>query len=437
MFHPLREDYPPFYVTAKKREANNVFAIVNYEHWETKWPRGGIQSVIGVVGDPIAERKAVLQAAAIPRKATAEGVRGSFENHSNDSWDYVCNIDPVGCQDVDDVFAWRVLNDGSTEFAIAIADVSAWIAEGSPLDLEARLSATTLYDDGEAVAPMFPTEISAEKASLRADGCARPTLALIYTLRDGALIRRFEQCMMTVSESHTYDSVLNSPHSETLRKYLTIVLDKDVGNDSHIWVKCAMIEYNRYSASLLKSAGVGLLRAHSGRIAEEWKKLATITGCAELEWLGSAAGKYVNSSGEETDVRHNGLGLDAYAHASSPLRRYADLVNQRWLKYIVFNQNAVVQPVDAALLNARCSAIKQVERTLWFLKHADLRTITTVNAFVIGIKPDHIQVYCPFMRRRFRCSTQDSYSPGDAVVCRIFCNLNKCTERFVVQASKV
>ena len=57
----------------------------------------------------------------------------------------VCSIDPPGCVDIDDALSVRDLGGGRLELGVHIADVTAFVAHGSALDLEARSRGTTVY----------------------------------------------------------------------------------------------------------------------------------------------------------------------------------------------------------------------------------------------------------------------------------------------------
>lgn len=97
------------------------------------------------------------------------------------------HIDPPGCKDVDDSFSFLRL-DGRTSkswrISINIADVAAWVKEGSDVDVKASERATSFYSpEGEALVPMFPREISEGAASLRGSE-PRPTFSLQFTWTD-------------------------------------------------------------------------------------------------------------------------------------------------------------------------------------------------------------------------------------------------------------
>jgi exoribonuclease R len=282
---------------------------------------------------------------------------------------------------------------------------------------------------------MLPTYVSQDCASLLADGVVRPSIALIYTLFGGDVVSvRWERIVCAVNQSYTYDTVMKSPHAVFIRKSISSILGYDVGNDSHLWIEAVMVLYNTTVAELLRDKRVGCLRVHEGTQLNEWVNLAKTTKCPELAFMGSSGGRYVD--GNTTDAtRHVGLGKSVYCHASSPLRRYADLINQRWLKHILFGYSKPLETLSVDLLNNRCSALKSCEHLLWFLNNIDVKGITTVSGFVVEVGK---KVYCPQLRRCLRGAMTEEFVVSQKVSCRIFCDMNTCNlaERYVVQISR-
>jgi hypothetical protein len=161
--------------------------------------------------------------------------------------------------------------------------------------------------------------------------------------------------------------------------------------------------------------------------------MAATTRCAELAWYGSRGGLYVESS-KAVNTRHAGLNKSVYCHASSPLRRYADLVNQRWLKHSIFGSTRPAMGVDADGLNARIATLKSCEGLLWFLRNIDVKSITTVDGFVVELGTRGVKVYFPMLRRCLWAATAP-VRVAEKVSCRIFCDFKACNlvQRYVVQ----
>lgn len=75
-------------------------------------------------------------------------------------------IDPVDAKDFDDAISYKPLKGGNFELGVHIADVSHYIEQGSALDKEAYLRATSVYLP-DRVLPMLPERLSNELCSLR------------------------------------------------------------------------------------------------------------------------------------------------------------------------------------------------------------------------------------------------------------------------------
>lgn len=74
-------------------------------------------------------------------------------------------IDPLTARDFDDALSYQELEDGKIEIGVHIADVTHYVKEGSPLDLEAFSRSTSVYLV-DRVLPMLPEKLSNDLCSL-------------------------------------------------------------------------------------------------------------------------------------------------------------------------------------------------------------------------------------------------------------------------------
>jgi exoribonuclease R len=420
LFHPINPGYPPFIVGSKDKPAENTFCTVEFVSWTDEWPRGAIQERLGPVGDAAVEKAALIASASshlAESKKDAAAAAASLSplpvvdlsSYKDEPWTSVIHIDPAGCEDVDDILAWRDEADGSTTWLIGIADVAAWIPEGSPLDRQAFLRAQTLYDDGVPVSPMLPHILSTGLASLRSDGVKRPVLGLpvVVSSEGAATIGSLGFYQVAVKETYTYESVEGTDVGKRVRGLsLSLALGKDTA-DSHEWIETVMVTYNVHVARILRSASAGGLLRRLPASEAPYAMLAASTGCAELEHLGRQAGEYCDAvdAASAVDVAHAALGLSEYCHASSPLRRYADLVNQRVLHHLL---RGALKPaaVSAAYLNYRASVLRRTERELWFL--ACIRNDAVRIPETEGILLSDSSAYCPKWKRVLKVVVEPS-----------------------------
>jgi ribonuclease R len=115
-------------------------------------------------------------------------------------------IDGADARDFDDaVFCVRTST--GWKLTVAIADVSAYVKPGSPLDSEARMRGTSVYFP-ERVLPMLPEKLSNDLCSLRPDEDRLCMVCELHIGRDGQIKRsRFFDAVMRSRARLTYDEV--------------------------------------------------------------------------------------------------------------------------------------------------------------------------------------------------------------------------------------
>jgi ribonuclease R len=97
-------------------------------------------------------------------------------------------IDPASAQDYDDaISAQRLPTDGGLRVWVHIADVSAFVAEGSLVDVQARGRGTSVYVPG-AVEPMLPPALSNDACSL-VPGAQRAAVTVEMDLHGSRVLR--------------------------------------------------------------------------------------------------------------------------------------------------------------------------------------------------------------------------------------------------------
>jgi ribonuclease R len=96
-------------------------------------------------------------------------------------------VDPQSARDFDDALSAESLPGGAVRVWVHIADVAAYVPEGSPLDLEARRRGTSVYVPG-GVEPMLPAELSNDACSLLPGG-ERLAVTTELELRDAEVER--------------------------------------------------------------------------------------------------------------------------------------------------------------------------------------------------------------------------------------------------------
>ena len=413
LFKPYDEEESDYIVGSSCRETHYnqiaLIEVVSKPDPHTKKAKGNLLQLYGRVGDPVAERTALLQHyCPLPKKANkgseadAEAEEENRHVHLSSETGWITfHIDPVGCRDIDDAIAFYP---ATGTWAITIADAAAAVPDGSTLDLEAKAAGSTFYSlTGEALRPMLPAAISQGSASLL-PGEKRRGLTL-FIEPDGT--ERFGLSWITVKHSFTYESFVDSELAKEVK----------ADQEPHAWIESFMIRYNRAAASVLKQAGLGLLRVQPTSVVDE--RLAAIDPA--LTWKGAS---YEPVSPDKDKIQtHASLGL--YCHASSPLRRYADLVNQRIIKQILtarLHTLTLTLNLDIAdHLNCRMKAAKRFSRDLTFLHFVTPGKVHEVEVIWIteGLEA---KVWVPDWKRTLRLRHEEVHELGYRGRIKIYCD---------------
>lgn len=387
MFIPYNECYPPFLVGSSLRERTNQIGVAKFESWEgTTFPRGSLQRILGSCGQESIEKEALaLQYS--PWKQRTKDIPMRMELPSKEGRFLLdvptINIDPEGCRDIDDVISlWPV---GDTyRCAISIADVAAYYMVNPFMKFAGKIG-QTLYQDGAIVRPMFDMLITEDLLSLT-PGEERFAVSLLFTWRDHKVEDlEWKETILVNKASYSYETCYQAKEiNMNVLKEICCFLGEET-EDSHKWIESLMLFYNTEAAKILVQKEQGLLRAHSAPQQEKlvlYEKL----GLPAKE-LAFPAASYVSVGQEAT---HWGLQREFYCHASSPIRRFADVLNQMVLKgYSVENWEQY-----AYKLNTLQKGMKQHDRDYFFLEQLFQNTIKQIEGIVVGKK-----VYIPEWKR--------------------------------------
>jgi exoribonuclease R len=368
-------------------------------------PRGNLIRLLGYVGDFEAEYHGLIQlycpwrapaAAAVATTPVSDPSRARIA--ADTGW-RVFHVDPPGCRDIDDAIA---IHAESGQLAITIADVAELVPQGSDIDRTAKQIGETFYDlNGRVVCPMLHPSISEEQGSLL-PGSLRKGVTLIVDATTRQSIR-WVLSEIIVAESYTYD---------------TFPINEFGGHDAHQWIADLMILYNHEAAKCLRSTTDGILRVQSAADASAVAHWSAIS--PDLAHMGNEAAAYTYP----TDVGHAGLGLDVYCHASSPLRRYADLHSQRILKHLLTGGTTLEPchgPTLPTHLNDRTRANRRWSRDLLFMTHVTPGQRHTIDC--VWVERD--RVWVPAWKRIVRLRHEEERAPGEAGAIDIFCDPKK------------
>ncbi len=154
----------------------------------TKWtnplvdPLASIIETLGRAGDHETEMQAIIRSGGFTKnfpEFVQEAAQKLYEDREQIFKDAVTDpkrkdfrgvltmtIDPHDAKDFDDALSCQTLPNGNIEVGIHIADVSHYVRDGEPLDVEARERGTSVYLV-DRVIPMLPEVLSNDLCSLR------------------------------------------------------------------------------------------------------------------------------------------------------------------------------------------------------------------------------------------------------------------------------
>lgn len=406
LFSPLDKQYSSCIVGCSLRDTtSNVLALVNVEQWESaKLSRGTLVRVLGKCGDKSAEEDAIFYQYAEPtwKNFDMSTLNEPQFEHYKTIHGYTFNVDPTGCIDVDDTIT--IGDDGY--IYITIADVSSWLHENPELFKKASRIGQTIYKNGRVVAPMLPIQYQCSLLP----GLTRYGLALKFKWENSEISEvSFEKVQIVNNESFTYDSIYGTTHAKLLKDISSKIAGYTV-TDSHEWVEQFMLFYNCEAAKKLVEIQGGLLRSQDGPEVEKFREFSKLG--ANVEFLANKSAYYVHAS---TSQKHWGLGKDYYCHATSPIRRFADVINQTVLL------GYSIGPYDIAMLNERGKCAKKYERDMFFLYQVMVSGKRQVECMTLN---DH-RVWVPDWKRIVTC--KNLAEPGTSGILKYSVDMDQPT----------
>lgn len=278
----------------------------------------------------------------------------------------VYTIDDESTSEIDDGLSWELLPDGRQRLWVHIADPTRWLVPEDELDLDARRRGTTVYLPTGMI-PMFPSALATGPMSLVQGQicCAlsfgvfldqagaiqdysiqasliKPTYRLTYEdvdemlelgvqaepeiaaialsaklrqswrLSQGAISINLPEAMIKVKEDEITIEVLEDSPARQLVAEMMILAGEAVGRYGQAH-KIALPFRGQPSPEI--PSDEELLQLPAG----------FVRACAMRRCM-------AKSEMSITPVRHAGLGLDTYTQATSPIRRYSDLLTHFQLK---------------------------------------------------------------------------------------------------------
>jgi len=332
-------------------------------------------------------------------------------------------IDAPSTNDVDDAI-WVARRDTDYRVVVAIADPTGLVLPGSTEDENARLLGSTVYQRDKAVRAMLPRRISEDAGSLTVDK-VRKAFAIDMVLDEDLNLTSFEvervRIKVSARLSHSDIPVILQDEGNPLRPMIGLAVqlsklllqkrrnsgalalydisrmlmtdeegrlvqltraDEVVG---YIVVQELMVLANTAMAGYLLTNNIpGIFRNHepsTGAPAvedlavtiENWMKAGAMDAGGARDQFAMIVGKAAYA---DKAKGHFGLAVGCYGHFTSPLRRYADLVNWRQVSAFKKQQKYPHAADTIAELSSGLNEVaerRKVERSAGF-KDAAART---------------------------------------------------------------
>ena len=290
-------------------------------------------------------------------------------------------IDGATSIDLDDA-VWVEADGNNTRVQVHIADVASKVPQDSFLDRQALKRGETAYLPTTRK-PLFPHSLEALLSLLPLVERAVLTVEVLVDPQGELLDMRLSESVLVSQEQFSYKAVegllRGAPHHlqpqlrllERVTGLLALqrqqqgaVFGRAVGahyidEDGRVTqsmksqqiIAELMILTNRVVSEYMRDhQHAWLYRTHDYRDlselpAERRQFVQELQAIADEEALRQTlAGHYDRARYSPAAKPHVGLGLDVYAHTTSPIRRYADLVNQRLLKAVLHKEPGPYTP---------------------------------------------------------------------------------------------
>ena len=257
------------------------------------------------------------------------------------------SIDDEDTTEIDDAFSVERLDDGLLRVGVHIAAPALFFGRGHPLEALARERLSTVYFPGGKIT-MLPQE-AVERATL-AQGRRVATASLYLTVDPASMeVRRTDSRLEWIVISDN----LRLAELDTRLNDAAVAAGRVEGAHGEelyaLWRLARALKVLRGAGEERSDRLDYTIRVVAGRVAIEPRRRGTPVDTLVAELMihvNSAWGKllaergfdaiYRNQKGAKTRMEvepgaHEWLGVSHYAWASSPLRRYSDLANQRQL----------------------------------------------------------------------------------------------------------
>lgn len=366
----------------------------------------------------------------IAAKAALEVIKPYPDSTRRDLRDLsLITIDGQATLDYDDALSLERDGDGY-RMGIHIIDVGHFIRKEDPLDLEAKFRGSSVYMPDQRI-PMLPAGLAENLCSLKA-GEDRPAISTVVRLNQTLDILDFEvfASMVNVSRQMTYYDVnMQADQNADIRilreaasKFRQFRLDAGALQitlpETHVWLaadgEISVNRINRESPGrLLVSELMIMANWLMGRFLKDQKMPAIFRsqpkpkerlyeGMEESLFKNIMQRRLLNRFAlNSKPEQHSGLGLEVYLTATSPIRKYSDLVTQRQIRaaldledpYTHDEIDQIIQSLELPI--SGIIRLQQRRHRYWILKYLEKQIGQKLEAIVLMKRRNTFQVLIP------------------------------------------
>ena len=393
-FSPISQKYPDFIVPCKHKKKEKLYCVISLNKWEVnnKYPVGKIEQTIGPIGLLPNEIDMLLYRTSIyPKKNKIIYHQLPIIDQKPEY--YTFSIDPIGCKDIDDALHFKKISSGY-EVGIHIANVARHL----------KFINTNIYSSiylNDYQINMLSNQHSFDICSLGHQENKRAlSLILNYNQNKELQSYKFKETIiynnaLSYSDvdkiSRSSNSKLNPFQQEIKNLFeFTKIIKAESNFSSTSLVESYMLLYNIITASVLYKYNKNtILRTH--KLNSDIKSEISLLSQHLNKTSQKAALYQINPD----QTKHEGLEADFYTHATSPIRRYVDIINQmNIIKYLNSEEILVESQIDK--INKFSKKIRKFNNL-----YNKLTLIFKINkseiydAFIISIKKNRVKVYIP------------------------------------------
>lgn len=353
-----------------------------------------------------------------------------FGNHRKDLTGLALfTIDGQATLDFDDAISLEQKGD-HYRLGVHIADVGYFIKKGGPIDQEAAGRGSSIYMPDQKI-PMLPSCLAEDLCSLK-QGQFRPAISIMADITAAAQVTDYEiaASLIKVSDQLTYYDVNqvaeNHQDFSVLYKIAKAFRQKRLAEsavqislpDINVWIDNS----GNVNVSHINRESPGRMLVSEIMILANWL-MAKFLAKHEVPAVyrsqpepkdrlykgdeGTLFQNYMQRKllsrfalGPEPEA-HSGLGLDAYTTATSPIRKYFDLVTQRQLRAVLglesFYTKEEIEQIIHMLAQPMSTVAKlQISRhRYWVLKYLEKRIGQKEEAVVLYKRKNNYAVLIP------------------------------------------